>query len=174
AESKMARVYSGSCPYTLEQHVLLQLLERLVSQATDNAVCVLSSLESFPGGHYFFYIGFSSHAPDFAYNEHRLEQILADLAAYGPSAEQLEQARHSLLMDHLTQMADPLFHCRMLVGYCRSGKDFVTGYAGTLQQADTAMVRDFVRQIMEYGNTSRVVLSGATNKTEDTSYSKNP
>jgi len=61
----------------------------------------------------------------------------------------------------------------MLVSYSRSGRDFVTGYAGTLQHTDIAMVRDFVRQIMEYGNTSRVVLSGATNKAEDTSYSKN-
>jgi len=36
------------------------------------------------------------------------------------------------------------------------------------------MVRDFVRQIMEYGNAFRVELSGATNTPEDTSYSKNP
>jgi hypothetical protein len=36
------------------------------------------------------------------------------------------------------------------------------------------MIRDFVRQIMEYGNASRVVLSGATNDMKDASYSKNP
>lgn len=173
SESKTARLYSGPCPYTLEQYVLLQMLERLVLQATDHAASVQAALEYYPRGHYFLYIGFSSYAPDFAYNQHRLEQILADLAAYGPSADQLEQARHSLLMEHQAQLAYPLFHCRMLVSYSRSGRDFVTGYAGTLQHTDIAMVRDFVRQIMEYGNTSRVVLSGATNKAEDTSYSKN-
>lgn len=174
SESKTARLYSGPCPYTLEQYVLLQMLERLVLQATDHAASVQSSLEYYPRGHYFLYIGFSSYAPDFAYNEHRLEQILANLAAYGPSADQLEQARHSLLMEYQAQLANPLFHCRMLVSYSRSGRDFITGYAGTLQQTDTAMLRDFVRQIMEYGNAARVVLSGATNKAEDTSYSKNP
>lgn len=174
SESKTARLYSGPCPYTLEQYVLLQMLERLVLQATDNAASVQASLEYYPRGHYFLYIGFSSYAPDLAYNEHRLEQILANLAAYGPSADQLEMARHSLLMEYQAQLADPLFHCRMLVSYSRSGRDFVTGYAGTLQHTDAAMVRDFVRQIMEYGNASRVMLSGATNKAEDTSYSKNP
>jgi hypothetical protein len=89
-ESKTARVYSGPCPYTLEQYVLLNMLERLVEQATDNAVFVQSSLEYYPRGHYFLYLGFYTQATDFAYNEHRLDQVLADLAAFGPSAEQLK------------------------------------------------------------------------------------
>ena len=173
-ESKAARVYSGPCPYTLEQYVLLRMLERLIFQAADRSVYVQSSLEYYPRGHYFLYIGFSSPATDMAYNEHRLEQVLADLAAYGPAVDQLEQCRHSLLVEHQTSLSDPEYHCRMLILYSRSGRDFVTGFDNMLKQTDTAMIRDFVRQIMEYGNASRVVLSGATNNPEDTSYSKNP
>ncbi|MFA4998011.1 MAG: hypothetical protein WC513_07830, partial [Bacteroidales bacterium] len=96
------------------------------------------------------------------------------LAAYGPAVDQLEQSRHSLLVEHQTSLSDPEYHCRMLILYSRSGRDFVTGFDNMLKQTDTAMIRDFVRQIMEYGNASRVVLSGATNNPEDTSYSKNP
>lgn len=173
-ESKEARIYSGPCPYTLEQYVLLQMLERLILQAVDQCVYVQSSLEYYPRGHYFLYIGFASPSSDLVYNQHRLEQILADLAAYGPSADQLEQARHSLLVEHHAGLADPAYHCRMLILFSRSGRDFVTGFDNMLKQTDTAMVRDFVRQIMEYGNAFRVELSGATNTPEDTSYSKNP
>ena len=174
AESKTARVYSGSCPYTLEQYVLLKMLDRLVVRATDHSVYVRSSLEYYPRGHYFLYLGFYAPASDFAYNEHRLEQVLADLAAYGPSSEQLQQARHSLLVEHQANVLEAGFHCGMLIDYSRSGRDFVTGYEDQLRQTDTATVRDFVRQIMEYGNAARVVLSGATNVPEDASYSKNP
>ncbi len=173
-ESKTARVYSGPCPYTLEQYVLLNMLERLVEQATDNAVFVQSSLEYYPRGHYFLYLGFYTQATDFAYNEHRLDQVLADLAAFGPSAEQLENARHWLLVEHQAQWPNPAFHQQMLILYSRSGRDFVTGYETLVKQTDIAMIRDFVRQIMEYGNASRVVLSGATNDMKDASYSKNP
>jgi len=174
AESKTARVYSGPCPYTLEQYVLLKMLERLVEQATDRSVFVQSSLEYYPRGHYFLYLGFYAHATDFAYNEHRLDQVLADLAAFGPSAEQLENARHSLLVEHQAKMLDPAFHLQMLVSFSRSNRDFVTGYETLINQTDIAMMRDFVRQIMEYGNASRVVLSGATNDVKDASYPKNP
>ncbi|NLA16281.1 MAG: insulinase family protein [Bacteroidales bacterium] len=174
AESKAARLYSGPCPYTLEQYVLLQMLERLVEQSTDGAVSIQSSLEYHPRGHYFFYMGFSSDARDLAYNRHRLDQILANLAAFGPTQEQLEKARHSLLVEYKENQLDAAWHCRMLVGYSRSGRDFVTGYGNMLQQIDTAMVRDFVRQIMEYGNAASLVLSGATNEREHTSYVKNP
>jgi len=173
-ESKTARVYSGPCPYTLEQYVLLRMLERLVEQATDKSVFVRSSLEYYPRGHYFLYLGFYAQATDFAYNEHRLDQVLADLAAFGPSAEQLENARHSLLVEHQAQWQDPAFHLKMLIFYSRSNRDFVTGYETLINQTDIAMIRDFVRQIMEYGNASRVVLSGATNDMKDASYSKNP
>ncbi|HRW95559.1 MAG TPA: hypothetical protein P5167_06920 [Bacteroidales bacterium] len=173
-ESKTARVYSGPCPYTLEQYVLLNMLERLVEQATDNAVFVQSSLEYYPRGHYFLYLGFYAQATDFAYNEHRLDQVLADLAAFGPSEEQLENARHWLLVEHQAQLLDPAFHLQMLIFYSRSNRDFVTNYEALINQTDIAMMRDFVRQIMEYGNASRVVLSGATNDVKDASYSKNP
>ena len=173
-ESKTARVYSGPCPYTLEQYVLLKMLERLVEQATDRSVFVQSSLEYYPRGHYFLYLGFYAQATDFAYNEHRLDQVLADLAAFGPSAEQLERAQHSLLVEQQEQILDPAFHLQMLIFYSRSNRDFVTGYETLVNQTDIAMVRDFVRQIMEYGNASRVVLSGATNDVKDASYSKNP
>ncbi len=173
-ESKTARLYSGPCPYTLEQYVLLKVLDRLVEQGTDNSVFVQSSLEYYPRGHYFLYLGFYAQATDFAYNEHRLDQILADLAAFGPSAEQLENAQHSLLVEHQAQLLDPAFHLQMLIFYSRSNRDFVSGYEALVNQTDIAMVRDFIRQIMEYGNASRVVLSGATNNAKDTSYPKNP
>ncbi|HHV40053.1 MAG: hypothetical protein RBR62_04065 [Bacteroidales bacterium] len=173
-ESKAVQVYSGPCPYTLEQYVLLQVLEKLVQQGTDGAVYVQTVLEYYPRGHYILYTGFSSDARDLAYNRHRLEQTLANLAAFGPTQQSLEKAKHALLASYKENMFNAAWHARMLVLYSCSNRDFVTGYENTLQQTDRAMVRDFVRQIMEFGNSATVVLSGATNESTGTSYVKNP
>jgi hypothetical protein len=103
-----------------------------------------------------------------------LEQTLANLAAFGPTQQSLEKAKHALLASYKENMFNAAWHARMLVLYSCSNRDFVTGYEITLQQTDRAMVRDFVRQIMEFGNSATVVLSGATNESTGTSYVKNP
>lgn len=173
-ESKAAQVYSGPCPYTLEQYVLLQVLEKLMQQDTDGAVFVQTLLEYYPRGHYFLYTGFSSDARDLVYNRHRLEQTLADLAAFGPEEQALEKAKHALLASYEENKLRAAWHAQMLVLYSRSKRDFVSDYVTTLQQTDKAMIRDFVRQIMEFGNTASIVLSGATNESTGTSYEKKP
>jgi len=50
----------------------------------------------------------------------------------------------------------------------------MTGYEPLLQQTDSAIIRDFVRQILEFGNSFTVELSGATNYPTEASYPKNP
>ncbi len=173
-ESKFARVYSGPCPYTLEQHVLLRLLERLVADATDHSAWVETSLEFRPRGHYYFYTGFAVPASDAAYNRHQFDQVLTNLAAYGPTEEQLGKAKKALLVEYRENLPKPEFHCHTLIRYSQSGRDFMTGYEPLLQQTDSAIIRDFVRQILEFGNSFTVELSGATNYPTEASYSKNP
>ncbi len=173
-ESKFARVYSAPCPYTLEQYVLLRLLERLVADATDHSAWVETSLEFRPRGHYYFYTGFAVSASDAAYNRHQFDQVLTNLAAYGPGEEQLDKAKKALLVEYRENLPNPEFHCHALIRYIQSGRDFETGYESLLKQTDSAIIRDFVRQILEFGNSFTVELSGATNYPAEASYPKNP
>ncbi len=161
-ENKYALVYTGVCPYTQEQYVLLQLLQQLVYDASGGAVRVEAVLDPDPIGHYLLYIGYAVNQADAAYNCHYIEQILVDLTAYGPTASQLQKARHTLRVRHKEQLTDARFHRDVLRQYARTGRDFLTRYLEVLQRQETATVRDFVRQIMEYGNSVRVTLDGAT------------
>lgn len=173
-ESKSMTVFSGSCPYTREQYILLQLLEEIIGQATRHTIYVQATLEFYPRGHYFLYLGYSAAASDAAYNQHLYEQILTNLAAYGPGEDALQQAKEALLIRYQEDSLKPAFRCATLLRMAANGKDFMTGYAEQLQLTDQATVRDFVRQIMEYGNRMEVSLDGAAKRQNDASYSKNP
>lgn len=168
-ENKLARVYTGACPYTLEQFVLMQLLEEIVREATSGTVFVKAALEAQPRGHYYVYCGYSVLAWEAAYNEHLLDQVFVDLAVHGPSESQLKNAQHTLEVRYEEQFHNPDFQQEILLGYSQSGKDFLTGYAERVQQTDAATLRDFVRQILEYGNRAQVDLFGATKKSNGAS-----
>lgn len=173
-ENKYAQVFTGVCPYTQEQYVLLQLLQQLVTDASGGAVCAYAVLDPNPIGHYLFYIGYSVQETDAAYNRHQIEQILVDLTAYGPSQTQLQQARNTLRVRYKEQQTQAVFHREVLLQYARTQRDFQTNYLDVLQRQDVATVRDFVRQIMEYGNSFQVELNGATKTISDASYTKIP
>ncbi len=90
----------------------------------------------------------------------RIQQLLDEFAANGPSEEILAKVKEYLLKSYTEQQRSNAYFSYAMSEWLDSGIDTVTDYRAVVESITTADVAKAIRQLLKQGNFKTVVMSG--------------
>lgn len=163
-ESKVMRVYSGSCPNTLEQYLLLGILEKILKQTLERRVEVRTGLAFYPRGYYYIYAG--SSCPDSCLGafDAAVNSALQRLADDGPDPDVFDRIKEQMQIDYRYELLSLTFLREAQCMYSVGSQDFMHYYLASLRRLQANALRGLVLQILEQNNITQISLRSAAFK----------
>lgn len=90
----------------------------------------------------------------------RVNEIIADFAANGPSEENMSKAKEYMLKSYQENLRENRYHQNVMNEYVVYGIDFMTDYEKVVNEVTADQVRKVVVDLLKAGNHGKVIMNG--------------
>lgn len=162
-------IYSGDCPYTLENDVLMSFTSQILNIVYTNevrekeggtyGVGVQGSVDLRPVPSALMYISFDT---DPARRADMTKIILAQIdkfIAEGPSQENVDKVREYMLKQFNENVKENSYWSGALNSYYTDGLDFYAGYESAVKKVTIKDLQAFLKKLIDQNNRSEVSMS---------------
>ncbi|WP_243348056.1 M16 family metallopeptidase [Parabacteroides sp. FAFU027] len=169
-KSTVYTIYSGKCPYTLENQIKMSMLDQILDivytekaredQGGTYGVGVNGSVSNYPKEQFRLLVGFDTNEQkrdtllDIVYKE------LKNIAQNGPSEVNLNKVKEFMLKKHKEDLRENNYWTGVLYNAYMDKQDFHTQYEAVINSMNVEKIKKFAAYILAQGNDVEVIMNG--------------
>ncbi len=174
AKATVYTIYSGNCPYTLENVLKMSMLDQILDIVyTDKVreeeggtygVAVNGTVTNYPKDKFRLLVGFDTNE---AQKDKLLKIVHAQLDSIslkGPSEVNFNKVKEHMLKKQKENQIENSYWLSVLSQFYVEGVDFTTTYNAALDSLTPAKIKDFAAMLLSQGNNVEVIMNGKQKK----------
>jgi len=163
-------VESGKMKNDLKSNMTLDFVKQILSiiyteeirekEGGTYGVSVGAQMYSFPKTGALLQIAYETDPDKREYLNNRIQEILQDFAANGPSEENMAKIKEYKTKKHAENLKENSYYASLLKEYLETGNDYFADYEQVLDSITAEDVRAALAKLLKQGNHKTIVMSG--------------